>query len=206
MTHVKTPIAHRFRGYLPVVVDVETGGFNSKTDALLEIAAIAIEMNEQGELVPGDKVFYNVEPFEGANIEPSSLEFTGIDLDNPLRMAVPERQALSDTFKTIRRCIKETGCHRAIMVAHNASFDLGFLNQAVERCDIKRNPFHPFSTFDTATLCGLAFGQTVLARACEAAGISFDANEAHSAVYDCEKTADMFCSIVNQWKHLGGWD
>ncbi|MFB0969134.1 MAG: exonuclease domain-containing protein, partial [Pseudomonadales bacterium] len=64
--------------------------------------------------------------------------------------------------------------------------------------------FHPFSSFDTATLCGLAYRQTVLARACEVAGISFDADEAHSALYDCEKTADIFCSIVNKWKELGG--
>lgn len=204
MSDTKKPIAHRFRGYLPVAVDLETGGFNARTDALLEIAAVIIEMNDEGMLVPGEKQFFNVEPFPGANIEQASLDFTGIDPDNPLRMAVEEKVALADTFRAIRKEVRETGCQRAIVVAHNANFDLGFLNEASNRCNIKRNPFHPFSAFDTATLCGLAFGQTVLARACHAAGIDFDANEAHAALYDCEKTAEVFCYIVNRWKQLGG--
>jgi len=206
MSNEKHPIAYRFRGFLPVIVDLETGGFNPKTDALLEIAAIIPEMDAHGRLQPGQTHFYNVEPFEGANVEQASLEFTGIDPTNPLRGAVAEAQALGETFKAIRKAVRETGCHRAILVAHNSSFDLGFLNEAASRCNIKRNPFHPFSSFDTATLCGLAFGQTVLARACQAAGIAFDANEAHSALYDCEKTAEIFCHIVNRWKELGGLD
>ena len=200
----KLPIAHRFRGYLPVVIDLETGGFNAKTDALLESAICILEMNDEGNLVPGRRVFYNIEPFPGANIEPSALEFTGIDPDHPFRMAVPEKEALSETFRAVRSEVRRTGCNRAIIVAHNASFDQSFVNAAALRCDIKRNPFHPFSAFDTATLCGLAFGQTVLARACDAAGISFDAGEAHSAKYDCDKTAELFCHIVNKWRQLGG--
>ncbi len=206
MNNSKSPIAFRFRGYLPVVMDLETGGFNAKTDALLELAAVIIEMDDDGLLVPGEKFFFNVDPFEGANVEQASLDFTGIDPDNPLRMAVPEQKALSETFRGVRKRIRETGCQRAIIVAHNAAFDQGFLNEAADRCSIKRNPFHPFSCFDTATLCGLAFGQTVLARACKAADISFDSNKAHSALYDCDKTAEMFCHIVNRWKSLGGLD
>ena len=202
MNETKRPIAYRFRGYLPVAIDLETGGFNARTDALLEIAAVIIDMNDDGILVPGEKHFFNVEPFEGANIEQSSLEFTGIDPSNPLRMAVDEKKAVGDVFRAVRKQIRETGCQRAIVVAHNAAFDLGFLNEAASRCDLKRNPFHPFSAFDTATLCGLAFGQTVLARACQTANIPFDADEAHAALYDCEKTAEVFCHIVNRWKQL----
>lgn len=199
------PMAHRFRGYLPVVVDVETGGFNCATDALLEIAAITTAMDEQGFLYPEHTHFFRVEPFEGANIEPAALEFTGIRLDHPLRMAVKEEQALQEIFRGVRKAVKSNGCKRAILVGHNSSFDLGFLNAAATRCDIKRNPFHPFSSFDTATLAGLAYGQTVLARACQSAGIDFDGREAHSARYDTEKTAELFCGIVNRWKEMGGW-
>ena len=206
MNEQKAPIASRFRGYLPVVVDVETGGFNSQTDALLECAAVIITMNDGGIVEPGEKFFYNIDPFEGANIEQASLEFTGIDPTNPLRMAVTEMKAMSHIFKAIRAEIRQAGCSRAIMVAHNASFDHGFVNAAADRCNIKRNPFHPFSSFDTATLCGLAFGQTVLARACAVAGIDFNPDEAHSAEYDCDKTADIFCHIVNKWNHLGGYN
>ncbi|HJN49110.1 MAG: ribonuclease T [Pseudomonadales bacterium] len=198
-------IAERFRGFLPVVVDVETGGFNSQTDALLEMAAITIEMDDSGQLVPSDRFFFNIEPFKGANIERAALEFTGIDPTNPLRLAVPEKEAISKIFAGIRANIKNSGCSRAIMVAHNAAFDLSFLSAAVERSGMKRNPFHPFSTFDTATLGALAFGQTVLSRACPLAGIEFDSVEAHSALYDCAKTADLFCWIVNRWQQLGGW-
>ncbi|MEE4462444.1 ribonuclease T, partial [Azotobacter chroococcum] len=144
------PLAHRFRGYLPVVVDVETGGFNSATDALLEIAATTIGMDEQGFLFPEHSHFFRVEPFEGANIEAAALEFTGIKLDHPLRMAVSEEHALHEIFRGVRKAVKANGCKRAILVGHNSSFDLAFLNAAVTRCDIKRNPFHPFSSFDTA--------------------------------------------------------
>jgi ribonuclease T len=205
MSEQNTDIAQRFRGFLPVVIDVETGGFNPRTDALLEIAAITTDLDQDGQLVMKDRFFFNVEPFKGANLEPAAMEFTGIDVHNPLRKAVKEKRALEETFRGIRHQVRETGCNRAVIVAHNASFDLGFLNAAAERAEIKRNPFHPFSSFDTATLCGLAFGQTVLARACETAGLDFNPSEAHSAMYDCLKTAEVFCYIVNRWKDLGGW-
>jgi ribonuclease T len=192
-------ISRRFRTFLPIVVDVETGGLNAQTDALLQIAAVVVRMDEDGRLFPAATYSCHVHPFEGANIDPKSIEFNGIKVDHPLRMAVTEQEALTRIFKPIRQEISATGCTRAVLVGHNSFFDLGFLNAAVERVGIKRNPFHPFSSFDTATLGGLAYGQTVLAKAVEAAGISWDAREAHSAIYDAEKTAELFCAIVNQW-------
>lgn len=198
-------LAQRFRKFLPVVIDVETGGFNSRTDALLEIAAVTLKMDSKGFLEPDDCIEFHVEPFVGANIEDAAIEFTGIDLDSPDRGAVDENTALKSIFKAVRAGVKENGCNRSILVGHNAHFDLGFLMAAAERNDIKRNPFHPFSCFDTATLAGLAFGQTVLAKACEAAGIDFCNKEAHSAAYDATRTAELFCEIVNRWRNLGGW-
>ncbi|TXS94847.1 ribonuclease T [Parahaliea aestuarii] len=195
----------RFRGFLPVVVDLETGGFNSATDAILEIAASIVRMDSDGMLSVHRTVNFNVHPFEGANIEQAALDFTGIDPWHPFREAIPEEQALTEMFQVVRKEIKDQGCNRAILVGHNAHFDAGFVNAAVARCGIKRNPFHPFSHFDTATLAGLAYGQTVLARACSEAGITFDNNEAHSAAYDAERTAELFCEIVNRWKESGGW-
>ena len=201
----KSLIAQRFRGFLPVVIDVETGGFNARTDALLEIAAVTVRMDEEGLLYRHETFSFHVDPVEGANIEQAALDFTGIDLDSPERMAEPELMVMTDLFQAIRRAVKENGCTRAVMVGHNAHFDLSFVNAAVERCNIKRNPFHPFSCFDTATLAGLAFGQTVLAKACRTANIEFSNSAAHSAAYDAEKTADLFCYIVNRWRELGGW-
>ena len=194
----------RFRGFLPVVVDVETGGFNCNTDAILEIAVTLLSMTAGGKLSILETHSYNVDPFEGSNLEPSALEFTGIDPTNPLRAAIPEDLALSDLFGIVRRAIKLQDCNRAILVGHNAHFDGGFINAASHRVGLKRNPFHPFSYFDTASLAGLAFGQTVLSKACSTAGITFDNKEAHSARYDACKTAELFCLIVNRWHSLGG--
>lgn len=193
-------MANRFRGFLPVVVDVETGGFNARTDALLEIAAVLLEFDDTGNLGRTETIRYHVKPFEGANMEPASLAVNGIDPDHPLRPAIDERDALQRVFRQVRVAIREANCNRAILVGHNSSFDLGFLNEAIARSDIKRNPFHPFSSFDTATLCGVAFGQTVLSRAVNAAGMEFDEESAHSAAYDAEITADVFCEIVNRFQ------
>lgn len=193
-----TPIAGRFRGFLPVVVDVETGGFNCATDALLEIAAVTLRMDEHGDLSLDTTTSYHVKPFDGANIEQASLEVNGIDPYHPLRPALPEREALNRIFREVRRAVGDNNCTRAVLVGHNAHFDLGFMNAAVARTNIKRNPFHPFSVFDTATLGGVALGQTVLRRAVQAAHLEWDASAAHSARYDTEQTARLFCTIVNR--------
>jgi ribonuclease T len=193
-------IADRFRGFLPVVVDVETGGFDADCDALLEIAAVTIKIDESGMLHPAETVSCHVEPFPGANMDPKALAFTGIDPHHPFRDAMPEKEALGHISDPIRKAIKASGCNRAILVGHNAFFDLGFINAAVKRSGFKRNPFHPFSTFDTVSLAGLMYGQTVLAKAAEAAGIEWSNGEAHSAIYDAEKTAELFCIIINRWR------
>ena len=195
-----TQIAQRFRGYLPVVVDVETGGFDARQDALLEIAATTVTMEASGLLKPAETHAFHVEPFEGAHLDPKALEFNGIDPSHPFRMAVPEKEALQSLFTPIRQAVKASGCKRAILVGHNAFFDLGFLNAAVARSGIKRNPFHPFSTFDTVSLAGLAYGETVLAKAAQVAGLGWDNEQAHSAIYDTEQTARLFCTIVNLWR------
>lgn len=192
----------RFRGFLPVVVDVETGGFEADKHALLEIAAVLIDMDDEGRIFPHQTIHCNVEPFPNSILDPKSLEVTGIVPDNPFRMAKPEREALQHIFTPVRKAIREQNCRRAVLVGHNATFDLGFLRAAVDRTQFKRDPFHPFTTLDTAALSAVSFGQTVLARAVTAAGLSWNPQEAHSAIYDAEKTAELFCEIVNRFKPL----
>ncbi len=192
-------IARRFRGFLPVVIDIETAGFDARTDALLEMAAVIIGMDEQGRLIPLETHSCHVQPFPGANLDPKALAFNGIDPDHPFRMAIDEKSALEKILEPVRHAIKASDCTRGILVGHNAFFDLGFINAAVERTRYKRNPFHPFSTLDTVSLAALAYGQTVLARAVQAAGLEWDSSQAHGAVYDTERTADLFCRIVNLW-------
>lgn len=192
-------MVERFRGYLPVVVDVETGGFDWNRHALLEIAAVPIDLDEHGRYVMGETASAHLMPAPGTEIDPKSLEITGIDIDHPFRLAKPEKEALDHVFAAVRAAVRKHGCQRAILVGHNAHFDLNFLNAAVARVQHKRNPFHPFSVFDTVTLAGVAYGQTVLARAVQAAGMDWNSADAHSAVYDAERTAELFCRIVNAW-------
>jgi ribonuclease T len=199
---VATPIAARFRGFLPVIVDVETGGFNSATDALLELACVFIRFDSAGDLTLADHHRYIVKPFEGSRLDPASLQVTGIDPFHPLRPALDESDALRGLFQEVRKELKASGCTRAVLVGHNSFFDLQFLNAAVERTGIKRNPFHPFSSFDTATLAGVAFGQTVLSRAVAAAGFEWNDESAHSALYDAEMTARLFCAVVNRFRSV----
>ncbi|HEX4388000.1 MAG TPA: ribonuclease T [Steroidobacteraceae bacterium] len=191
-------MARRFRGYLPVAIDVETGGFHVATDALLEIAAVLIDMEPDGTLRRGATHHFHVKPFEGARLDPISLSVTGIDPHHPLRPALPERDALQRLFREVRHAVRAYQCRRAILVGHNAAFDLAFINAAVARADVKRNPFHPFSCFDTATLAGAALGQTVLAKAIRVAGLEWDSGSAHNARYDAERSAELFCLVCNR--------
>lgn len=196
------PLGKRFRGYLPVIVDIETAGFNAKKNPLLEIAAVIVEPDSQGLLQLTETHASNIVPFEGSELDEAALKFTGIDPYHPFRMAIDEKDALSKIFKPIKDAVKRNDCTRAILVGHNPAFDMNFLNAAIDRTKIKRSPFHPFSSFDTATLGGLAYGQTVLAKVAKAAGLEWDSEKAHSALYDAEQTAKLFCIIVNKWKEL----
>ncbi len=186
----------RFRGYLPVVADIETGGFNAAINPMLEFACVLLTW-ENNRLRPLSSHRWAVAPFMGSSIDPASLQFTGINPADPGRRAVPESEALKGFFKEVRERMKTDDCHRAILVAHNASFDHQFLMRAVDRNNMKRNPFHPFSTIDTASLSAVTYGHTVLREACSRAGIDFDVSQAHGALYDAERTADLFCAIVN---------
>lgn len=198
-------LKNRFRGYLPVVIDVETAGLNAQTDALLEIAAITLKMDENGYLVQDQQFHSHIKPFDGANINPEALKINGINIDDPNRNAIAEEIAIIEMFKMIRKAVKDNGCQRAVIVAHNAAFDQGFLQAAVKRINAKRDPFHPFAMFDTATLAGFMYGHTVLVKACQLAQIPFDGKQAHSALYDTERTAELFCKMVNRLKDLGGF-
>ena len=187
----------RFRGYLPVILDLETGGFDSRCNPILELACAFVSM-ESGQLQICEEFCWAVSPFSGAIIEESSLKITGINLDDPDRIQIEEKAAINSLFKLTRKKIKSEECTRAIMVAHNASFDQGFLHAACDRTGIKRNPFHPFSTIDTVSLAAIAFGHTVLSESCGRAGLEFDESKAHQAAYDANRTAALFCKIVNE--------
>ncbi|WP_367670711.1 ribonuclease T [Sodalis-like secondary symbiont of Drepanosiphum platanoidis] len=198
-------IRNRFRGFYPVIIDIETAGFDPNNNPLLEIAAITIKMNKYGWISIDNIIHFHIKPFSGSFLKKEALEFNKIDPNNPLRGAVKEITAISKIFKIINKELKNQLCNKAIVVAHNASFDHSFLMAAITRVNIKNNPFHPFTMFDTATLSGILLGQTVLSKACIVAGINFNNSEAHSALYDALRTAELFSELVNKWKKFGGW-
>ncbi len=197
---LRISMENRFRGFLPVAVDVETGGLHPETDALLEIAAVPFRMDAEGGLEPCEPISLAVRPFEGARIDPASLKLIGIDPYDPQRDAVSEREALETVFQAVRQAVREHHCQRAVLLGHNAAFDLAVVNAASDRCRLKRNPFHPFSTLDTVSLGAVAFGHTVLSRIAQQAGLGWDDGQAHQARYDAYKTAEVFCAVVNRWQ------
>lgn len=199
---IEKKISQRFRGYLPIVVDLETAGFNAQTDALLELAAIELGYNAENQIVPVNTHHYHIKPFQGANLDKAALDFLSLDPEHPFRFAVEESIGLNELFNIINASVKAQNCQRAILVGHNAFFDLGFINAASDRCHLKNNPFHRFTTLDTASLGALVYGQTVLAKSLRAAKIPFDIKQAHGALYDAECTAELFCKIVNLWDNL----
>jgi ribonuclease T len=188
----------RFRKFLPVVVDLETGGFDSKKNAILEIAIQLID-EEKSSLVLGESIRFHIEPFEGLNVDKDALEFLKLDLNHPLRSAVEEKIALNEIFKIINIQKSKYECSRAILVGHNAFFDHSFLLEACIRNNVKKSPFHPFSLIDTVSLGVLATKQTVLARICKELEIPYNNEEAHSAAYDAMVTAQVFCKIINEF-------
>lgn len=197
--NTKTPLLkYRFSSYLPIVIDIETGGLEPLKHPLLEIAAILIKMNEHGQLQPGELFACHVLPFKNAVLDPVSLEITRIDPYHPFRFAIEEKKALQDLFFFVEKAVNATQCRRAVLVGHNAHFDLTFIQAAMKRCKIKTSPFHAFTCFDTATLAAAVFGKTVLAKALRAAGLPFDKKEAHSAIYDAKCAAELFCTTTNQ--------
>ena len=192
-------IKRRFRGFLPVIVDVETAGIDPQKNALLEMCVVLLTMREDGLFTPKEHHFEHILPFKEAELDPKSLAFNGIDPYQPLRFALDEKEALQRLFAPIHQALRESQCSRAVLVGHNAWFDLLFVKEAIKRTGLK-SPFHAFTCFDTATLAGFVYGQTVLAKAVKAAGLDFDANEAHSAIYDAKKTAELFCIMMNTWR------
>lgn len=198
-----TKIKKRFDGFLPIVIDVETSGARAHTDALLEIAAFLVELDDEGKYVIGDFYHTHVEPFEGARIDPEAMAVNRITIEHPFRFAIPEEDALTGLFEFTREALKKHQCRRAILVGHNAHFDLGFLQATAKRCKLyNKNPYHNYTVFDTATLGAMFYGKSVLAKAIAAAKIEFNRDEAHSAVYDARKTAELFCGILNKMTEI----
>jgi ribonuclease T len=195
-------IDSRFRGFLPVVVDLETGGLDATQSAILELAYSIPERAPDGRWRAGPVRDFQIAPFSGAVISDASLKLTGINLDDPRRAPQSEAKVFATLQADIAHALTVTGCKRAILVGHNTHFDLHFLLAMGRRLGVSESPFHPFCVLDTVTLGVLLYGHTVLARCVPAAGLEFVNRDAHSAAYDCLKTSELFVAVLNQYGAL----
>lgn len=204
-TYAPKTIKERFRGFLPVIVDIETSGFNPEKAAILQVGMMFVTMDDQGMLHPDELLRAEIRPFPGAQIEEANIRFIGLDPFDESRGLEEESIALPRLFKAVAKRIKREGCKKAILVGHNGSFDLTFLNAAAARFNFKRMPFHPFSVLDTASLSALVYGHTVLALSCAAARIEFEEDKAHDAGYDTMMECKLFCALVNRFTTFAGF-
>ena len=191
-------LQHYFRRFLPVVVDVETGGLNAHKHALLEIALVFLQVDSEG-LRPDQVLNFFVEPHPDSEITKEAADFLDLNLHGQPRQV--EQEVMLEIHQQVQQRVHLHACTRAILVGHNAAFDLAFMQAAMQRYRLQ-SPFHQFSTMDTVSLAAAAYGQTVLSKSCELAGIGWDNKQAHSALYDCQQTARLFCKIINGIRQL----
>ena len=189
-------LSKRFRGFLPIVVDIETAGFDPNKNAILEIAVIFMDYADTV-LVTTDTFHEHIIPEPGLILDPEALEFTKIIPDHPFRFAVSEKAMLASLRDKIQQQCALTGCSRAVLVGHNGQFDLSFIQAALIRQEMSML-LHRFLVFDTATLSAAFLGETVLARAVRRSGKPFDEKEAHGALYDATVTAELFAHLINR--------
>ncbi|MBM4222986.1 MAG: ribonuclease T [Gammaproteobacteria bacterium] len=187
-----------FGHYYPIVIDCETSGINPDQHALLEVACVILAPVDKKLQIIARETFH-VLPFEGAQFDPDSMKIHQIDPHYPLRFAESEKDVLIKLNAMIAPYIKGH-YRRALLVGHNAWFDLAFLNKAYERQSVK-SPFHRFTCMDTATLSAFFLRETVLAKALYRCRIAYDPKEAHSALYDAEKTAELLALLWNNYQN-----
>ena len=186
----------RFGGLLPIVVDMETSGINPDSNAILELASIVLYLNDKLDLQCGNFFSCHVRPFPSSKIDPSSMYINTIEIENPFRLALSEEEAINRLFRFVYMNLRNFGCRKAVLVGHNANFDLAFLESARKRYKID-SPFHTFTVIDTATIGAVFYGKTVLANVVNASNMRFNPKLAHSAIYDAKITTDLFCSVTN---------
>jgi ribonuclease T len=187
--------AKELNGMLPVVVDLETTGVDYNQHAILEIACIFVHCDKK--LSPHESVFHeHVKAFSGAKTDPKAMSLHGIPLHHPFRFAKSEKEVLEALNEELGQQLQEQKCHRAILVGHNAHFDLSFLNASYNRTGVK-SLFHRFCVLDTVTLSAALLGETVLAKALYKTRIGFNPGLAHGALYDAKQTAKLFCHLMN---------
>lgn len=166
-----------------VVFDIETTGINPQYHTFIEFGAVRIE---HGEIVDRFSSFVNPErpiPYE---IE----KLTGIS----------DRMVMdADTVEKVLPRFLEF-CQGAVLVAHNASFDTGFVKKYAKELQLS----YDYTVVDTMTLSHVLLhnlGKYTLDRICKYLGISLENH--HRAIDDAQATAHMFLKLCEYLKKDG---
>lgn len=166
-----------------VVFDIETTGFSPVNNRIIEIGAVKVA---KGEIVDRFSTFVNPDvpiPFE---IEKLTSINDGMVMDAPfIEQVLPEFLAF---------------CGDAVLVAHNASFDMSFIKENALRQKIKKK----FTYVDTVGIARILLphqAKHTLDAVAKTMGVSLENH--HRAVDDAEATAEIFIKFIPMLKEAG---
>lgn len=169
-------------------IDIETTGLDRDNHDIIELGAIIARMKD-GEFIVIDELNLKIQPKNIDKAEPQALRINGYNEADWL-FAV----SLQDAMKELAK--KTDG---AIFVAHNVTFDYGFIESAFKKTNTE-NKMH-YHRLDTISL---AFGilhsnddisKLSLRALCEKYGI--ENKRAHSAFADAYATYEVFKKLMN---------
>ena len=166
-----------------VVFDIETTGFSPVNNRIIEIGAVKVK---QGEIAEKFSAFVNPDvpiPFE---IE----KLTGIN-DSMVKDAPYIEQVLPEFLAF---------CQDAVLVAHNAGFDMSFIKENVLRQGLSRR----FTCADTLGIARILLphqAKHTLDAVAKTLGVSLENH--HRAVDDAQATAEIFVKFIPMLKQAG---
>ncbi|MBO6916994.1 MAG: DNA polymerase III subunit epsilon [Rhizobiaceae bacterium] len=163
-----------------IIFDTETTGLSNKDDRIIEFGGVELE----NKFPTGNFLHIYINP-EGKQVHPDALEVHGITdeflLDKP-------------TFKDIADEMLEF-VKGAKLVAHNANFDMGFLNAELARLD--KLPIGNEHVIDTLAIARRKhpMGPNSLDALCRRYGIDNSKREKHGALLDAELLAEVYIEL-----------
>lgn len=167
-----------------VVFDVETTGLSNQYDQIIELAAVKVK---DGEIIDKFERFSN--PHE--KLSETIINLTHITDD--MLVDAPEIEEVLTEFKE--------WVGDAIFVAHNASFDMGFIDTGYERLGFGPSTNGVIDTLELSRTINTEYGKHGLNFLAKKYGVEL--TQHHRAIYDTEATAYIFIKMVQQMKELG---
>lgn len=178
------PINRDLKEATYVVFDVETTGLSNQYDKIIELAAVKVH---NGEIIDKFERFSN--PHE--RLSETIINLTHITDD--MLTGAPE---IEEVLKEFKEWVGD-----AIYVAHNASFDMGFIDTGYERLGFGPSTNGVIDTLELSRTINTEYGKHGLNFLAKKYGVEL--TQHHRAIYDTEATAYIFIKMVQQMKELG---